>query len=233
MVPSCASLRYGTLLSVTVTKMTGKTNEKGLKERDMRTETMETDLEAKVMRVAWQICFFNGLLLGSLGCSLSTLRRRLRGSSRRILSGSGRLSLRLRGRLGLGIALGRRISRDRLPGVRRQPSLKVLHLLRKRLALLLLLDQLDLFQGLDPDGFPVYAALGVVVEDMGDGRGAAADNLLEERVVDEVRRGLEPVDGASEDFVAGQAEFGDGGRQGLDACRRGRQDGAFLGEDVG
>jgi len=97
----------------------------------------------------------------------------------------------------------------------------------------LLLDLVDLLQGLDPDVPPVGAALGVVFEDVGDGRGAAADDLLEQGVIDQVRGGLEAVDGAAEELVAVEGEGGYRGGERLDRGGGGGEDGALLREDVG
>jgi len=160
------------------------------------------------------------------------------GRSRGVLRCDNRLSPRLSSRLSRlnrlnRVSLHRHLSRDRLPRVRSQPGLELLELLGERLALVLPLDGVDLLQRLDPDGLAVRAVAGVVVEDVGHGRGAAADDLLEERVVDQVGRRLEAADGAAEELVAVERELADVGRQRLDPGGARLEDGFLLGQDVG
>ncbi len=94
---------------------------------------------------------------------------------------------------------------------------------------MLLLDEVDLLERLDPNGLAVGAVRGVVFENLRNGGSAAADDLLEERVVDQISCGLEAVDGAAEDLVAVEAEFLNVGGECLDCCGAGFEDGFLLG----
>lgn len=98
---------------------------------------------------------------------------------------------------------------------------------------MLLLDKVNLLQRIDPNRLSVDATGGIIVQDMRHGRRALRDDLLEKRIVDQVRGGLEALDGSTEDLVAVQREGLDVGGEGLDLGGGGLDDGCFLGRGVG